>query len=102
MLRSFGRDVEAVVDSTGKETGAVVVRKARKEESGGEEAGGAGVGSSVKPARRVKKPAAPVYEATSDLVLIRAAVVGGLVASIATLLLNTVIHRYAPTPSSKP
>ena len=101
MLRTFGRDVEAVVDPTGKETGAVVVRKVRKEESGGEEAGGSGVSSSVKPARRMKK--APVYEATSDLVLIRAAVVGGLVASIATLLLNTVIQRYAPaTPSSKP
>ena len=107
VLSTGGRDVEAVVDSSGRETGAVVVRKARKPdevdmsghvEFGGKEGqlGATPRGMKRAPSVRGGRFTGHVESASSDLVLIRAAVVGGLIASVATLLLNTVIHRYVP------
>ena len=101
VLRTAGRDIEAVVDSTGKETGSVVVRRVRTEPRI-EEIDGAAVSSSKPVAKKHRRMAAqPVYEPTSDLVLIRAAVVGGLIASVAVLLMNTALHRYMPAPTKK-
>jgi len=112
VLSTGGRDVEAVVDSTGRETGAVVVRKARKQddltvEMGGHvEYGGKDGQLGATPRGAMKRAASArggrqfgyaADSGSSDLVLIRAAVVGGLIASVATLLLNTVIHRYVPS-----
>ena len=110
VLNTGGHDVEAIVDASGRETGAVVVRKARKQdevEMGGHVEFGGREGQLGATPRSIKRAAsgraggrAPAgghaESASSDLLLMRAAVVGGLIASVATLLLNTVIHRYVP------
>jgi hypothetical protein len=98
VLRTAGRDIEAVVDPAG--TGSVVMRRVRKEESP-EETDATGATSTKAAVRRPRKAVQTYESPTSDLVLIRAAVVGGLIASLATLLLHTTLQRYLPTPSKK-
>ena len=103
VLSTGGRDMEVVVDPTGRETGSVVVRKARKQDEL-DVGGHLEVGQPAATPRTSKRPHSVrgghtfnyADSASSDLVLIRAAVVGGLIASVATLLLNTVIQRYVP------
>lgn len=98
VLAGAGRDVEAVVDETGKETGRVVVRRVSSRQLGEVDNGtGQGDGSRQEKStrRRVVRRAAQV-ESTSELAMMRAAVMGGLIASVGVLLLNTVIQRYVP------
>jgi len=112
VLATGGQNMEAVIDPTGRETGAVVVRKSRKQdevdmsghvEFGGKEGQLGATPRSMKRAASVRAGRSFGYSdgASSDLMLIRAAVVGGLIASVTTLLLNTVLHRYAPGGPAK-
>ena len=103
VLRAAGRDIEAVVDSSGKETGAVVMRRSRGEPRGGDGDGGhesAATEVKTTTVRRSARRPVQVESVTGDLVLIRAAVVGGLIASVATLLLHTVLQRWTPIRSA--
>ena len=109
VLEGTGRDVEAVVDATGKETGSVVMRRRRDVSAGPAEPSpvsalheGADLqrmdSSSAYAANLRKKRVvrAEHAEAVGDVALMRAAVLGGLIASVSVLLLHSVIQRYVP------